>query len=43
MGTETVMTAVSWYAPNVGTIKTETYNDKNKLESGTELAELKDI
>jgi hypothetical protein len=41
MGTETVSTTVSWYAPNVGTIKTETYNDKNKLESGTELTELR--
>jgi len=41
MNTTTVQTTVSWYAPNIGTVKTETYDDKNKLVSGSVLAELK--
>ena len=32
---------VTWYASGVGTVKTETYNDKNQLESTTELVEMK--
>ncbi len=32
---------VSWYAPGVGTVKTETYNDKDKLQGSTELVEMK--
>jgi putative effector of murein hydrolase len=39
--TVTVVTTVSWYAPNIGTVKTETYDDKNNLISGSVLAELK--
>ena len=34
-------TAVSWYAPGVGTIKTESYSDKDKLQSSMELVEMK--
>jgi len=41
MNTTTVETLVSWYAPNIGTVKTETYDDKNKLISGSVLTELK--
>jgi hypothetical protein len=41
MNTNTVQTVISWYAPNVGTVKTETYDEKNKLVSGSVLAELK--
>ena len=41
MGTTTVTTVISWYAPNIGTVKTETYDDKNKLVSSSVLAELK--
>jgi len=32
---------VSWYAPNIGVVKTETYDDKGKLQSLTELVEIK--
>jgi hypothetical protein len=39
--TSNVETMVSWYAPDIGTVKTETYDDKNKLVSGSVLAELK--
>jgi len=28
---------VSWYAPDIGMVKSETYNDKNKLLNSTEL------
>jgi len=41
MGINNVETTISWYAPNVGTVKSETYDDKNKLVSGSVLAELK--
>jgi len=41
MNTTTVQTVVSWYAPNIGTVKSETYDDKNKLVSGSVLSELK--
>jgi len=37
----TVQTVIAWYAPNIGTVKTETYDDKNKLISGSVLVELK--
>jgi len=30
-------TIITWYAPNVGTVKSETYNEKGKLQSSTEL------
>jgi len=33
-------TTVSWFAPGVGTIKTETFNDKNKLDGSMELVEM---
>jgi hypothetical protein len=41
MNTNVVTTTVSWYAPNIGTVKSETYDDKNKLVSSSVLAELK--
>jgi len=41
MGTNAVTTALTWYAPNIGTVKTETYDDKNKLVSSSVLVELK--
>jgi len=37
----TVTTTLSWYAPNIGTVKTETYDDKNKLIASTVLVEVK--
>jgi len=33
--------SVSWYAPGVGTVKTESYDGKDKLQSSMELAEMK--
>jgi hypothetical protein len=41
MGKTTTMKIISWYAVGIGTVKTETYNDKNKLQSSSELVELK--
>jgi len=41
MDTNNVETMVSWYAPDIGTVKTETYDDKNKPVSGSVLTELK--
>jgi hypothetical protein len=41
MGTNAVTRAVSWYAPGIGTVKTETYDNKDKLSSSSVLAELK--
>jgi len=41
MNVTTVTTAFSWYAPNIGTVKTETYDDKNKLISSSVLVEVK--
>jgi len=41
MNTSTVTKVITWYAPNIGTVKTETYDDKNKLVSGSVLVELK--
>jgi hypothetical protein len=35
------MQVVSWYAPNVGLVKTEAFNEKNVLQSTTELEEMK--
>jgi hypothetical protein len=37
----TTQTTVSWYAPNIGTVKTVTYDDKNNLVSSSELVEIK--
>ena len=37
MRREIVATTVSWYAANVGTVKTETFNNKNKLTGRMEL------
>jgi hypothetical protein len=41
MNVTTVETTVSWYAPNIGTVKSETYDDKNKLVSSSVLVEVK--
>ena len=39
MGKNVVSRTVSWYAPGIGTVKTESYSDKDKLQSSTELVE----
>jgi len=41
MGINTVATCVTWLAPGIGTVKSETYDDKNKLTSSFALVELK--
>jgi len=41
MNINTVVTVVEWLAPGIGQVKTETYDDKNKLISSSVLAELK--
>ena len=35
-----VTRTVSWYAPGIGTVKTETYSDKDQLKGSTELVEM---
>ena len=35
-----VSTSISWYAPGIGTIKTESYDSKNKMTGSTELIEI---
>jgi len=37
----TTQTVVSWYAPDIGNVKTVTYDDKNNLVSSSELVEVK--
>ena len=37
----TVTRTVSWYAPEIGTVKSETFDDKDKLQSSMELIEIK--
>jgi len=32
--------SVSWYAPGIGSVKSESYNDKDQLQSSQELAEM---
>jgi len=41
MNVNNVGTTISWYAPNIGTVKTESYDDRNRLVSGSVLVELK--
>ena len=41
MNITTTTRVVSWYALGTGIVKTETYNDKDKLQSSMELIELK--
>jgi len=41
MGINNVQTVVEWYAPGIGQVKTETYDEKNNLLSSSVLAELK--
>ncbi len=40
MKRDIVARSVSWYAPGVGTVKTESYDDKDKLQGSTELAQM---
>ncbi len=40
MKRDVIARTVSWYAPGVGTVKTESYNDKDKLQSSTELVQI---
>jgi len=40
MKRKTETKTISWYALGIGTVKTETYNDKNKLDNTTELVQL---
>jgi len=35
-----VATTISWYAPGIGIVKTESYDDKNKLTGTTELVSI---
>jgi len=39
MGKSSTSKTVSWYAQGIGAVKTETYNDKDKLQGSTELVE----
>jgi len=41
MGTNAVTRSVSWYAPGIGTVKQEIYDDKDKLTASTVLVEKK--
>ena len=40
MGKTGTSRTVSWYAAGIGTIKTESYNDKEQLQTGQELIEI---
>jgi len=40
MGRSAVSQTISWYAQGIGTVKTETYNDKNQLQSTQQLVEM---
>jgi len=40
MGKTVVSRTLSWYAPGIGTVKTESYNDKDQLQSSQELVEV---
>jgi len=41
MGVNAVTTVVEWYASNIGQVRSETYDDKNKLASYSVLVEVK--
>ena len=41
MKRDVTTTTVSWYAPGIGTVKTESYDAKEKLQGSTELVDLK--
>ena len=41
MKNSVTMKVITWYAPGIGPVKTETYDDKNKLQGSTELVEIK--
>jgi len=40
MGRTSTSRTVTWYAPGVGNVKSETYDEKDKLQSSTELVEM---
>jgi hypothetical protein len=40
MGRTTTGRTVSWYAPGIGTVKNESYDSKDKLQSSMELVEM---
>jgi len=40
MGKNSTSQTVSWYAPGIGAVKTETYDDKGQLKGSTELVEM---
>jgi hypothetical protein len=40
MRRDVVTRTVSWYAPGIGTVKTETYDNKDKLQSSMELVQV---
>ena len=40
MRRDTKSKTISWYAPGIGTIKTETYDGKDKLQASMELVEM---
>ena len=37
----TISKTINWYAPGIGTVKSETYDSKDKLQSSQELVEIK--
>ena len=39
MGRDIVSRSISWYAPGIGHVKTESYDEKNQLQSSTVLVE----
>ncbi|MDR1645520.1 MAG: hypothetical protein LBS05_06845 [Tannerellaceae bacterium] len=41
MGIRTIMRTISWYAPGIGIVKSETYDKKNTLNSSEELQSIK--
>ena len=41
LGRNITTTTVSWYALGIGTVKTESYDNKNKLQNSTVLVEIK--
>ena len=40
MGRNIVSRSISWYAPSIGQVKTESYDEKNQLQSSTALVEV---
>jgi len=40
MGKNSTGRSLTWYAPGIGTVKSESYNSKDQLQSSTELVEM---